>query len=125
MAPPLSVFTGPHVQRKSPIYRFDWKAKVIMACTIAAAFEVVIVLFMVLYWGQIRWLLRKFPCPCDETYQHGSVHEPLNRDSLISGVTSTSTTHEDFAHAEFESLTAHSDGDSRSDGHRDQDITRF
>jgi len=55
---------GPHVQRKSPLYRFDWKAKVIMACTIAAAFEVVIVLFMVLYWGQIRWLLRKFPCPC-------------------------------------------------------------
>ena len=60
----------------------------------------------------------------DETYQHGSVHEPLNRDSLISGVTSTSTTHEDFAHTEFESLTAHSDGDSRSDGHRDQDVTR-
>ncbi|KAK2153534.1 hypothetical protein NP493_2299g00000 [Ridgeia piscesae] len=130
---------GPHVQRKSPLYRFDWKAKVIMACTIAAAFEVVIVLFMVLYWGQIRWLLRKFPCPCDETYQRsGSVHEPLNRDSVITGVTSASTTHEDFAQTEFDSLTGHhgshdDNGGSHSDSHGDrhgdgprgqQDMTR-
>ena len=62
--PLYTVFPGPHVVRKRHNERFDWKMKVTMACTIAAAVEIIIVLFMVLYWGQIRWLLRKFACPC-------------------------------------------------------------
>ncbi len=42
----------------------DWKTKIIIACTIAAAVEVVIVIFIILYWREIRWTLRKLYCPC-------------------------------------------------------------
>ena len=51
----------------SVVYRKDvhhWKTKIIIICTIAAAVEIVIVLFIVMYWREIRWTMRKISCQC-------------------------------------------------------------
>ena len=51
----------------SVVYRKDvhhWKTKIIIICTIAAAVEIVIILFIVMYWREIRWTMRKISCQC-------------------------------------------------------------
>ena len=41
-----------------------WKVKVIIVCTVVASIEVVIVIFILVYWKEIRWAMRKMHCPC-------------------------------------------------------------
>ena len=42
----------------------NWKNAIIIACTIMASVEIVIVAFMIAHWKKIRWTLRKMNCPC-------------------------------------------------------------
>ena len=45
-----------------------WKTKIIIGCTVTAAVEILVVIFIVAYWREIRWTLRKFSCPCVSWY---------------------------------------------------------
>jgi len=47
-----------------PISYDHWKLHIIMGCTVTAAVEFVLIIFIILYWRQIRWTLRKLTCPC-------------------------------------------------------------
>ena len=55
---------NPEDTSKEPLAAETWKMHIIMACTVAAAVEMVLVIFIILYWRQIRWTLRKISCPC-------------------------------------------------------------
>lgn len=41
-----------------------WKPKIIVTCTIAAAIEIIVIIFIVMYWREIRWTMRKISCTC-------------------------------------------------------------
>jgi len=57
--------------------KHHWKVKVIIVCTIAASVEIVIVVFILIYWKDIRWTMRKMYCPCDEHRVRRRDHEAM------------------------------------------------
>lgn len=54
-----------------------WKVKIIIVCTIAASVEIIIVIFILIYWKDIRWTMRKMYCPCDERRVRRRDHEAM------------------------------------------------
>ena len=54
-----------------------WKVKVIIVCTIAASVEALIIVFILIYWKDIRWTMRKMYCPCDERRVRRRDHEAM------------------------------------------------
>ena len=41
-----------------------WKKKLIIGCTVAVAFEIVIVFIIFHFWKQLKVTFSKFTCPC-------------------------------------------------------------
>lgn len=68
--PPEDNCTDDDITAIEPVMYDHWKLHIIMACTVTAAVEFVIIIFIILYWKQIRWTLRKITCPCDDCRQH-------------------------------------------------------
>ncbi|CAD5115710.1 DgyrCDS4655 [Dimorphilus gyrociliatus] len=73
-------------KRKEPVERAPidddglwWKSRVIIACTVIASLEIVIVIVMIIYWRQIRFYFTKIHCPCDDYLYERRMRRELNR----------------------------------------------